>query len=171
MEVRLLYDAIGSIFLSRQYVREMRAAGIEMYPYFNFLSPLKIHTLNYRNHRKAVIVDGRIGYAGGMNLGKEYVDGGKRFSSWRDTHLRIQGESVNVLQGIFVTSWYNTTEQELFDAKYFPNVESTSGSVPVQVSTSGPDSRWPSIKHLYFTLISCAEKKVYIQTPYFVAGS
>ena len=168
VEVRILYDAIGSIFLDRRYVREMRAAGIEMYPYFNFLSPLKIHTLNYRNHRKVVVVDGRIGYAGGMNMGQEYVDGGKQFDYWRDTHLRISGETVNVLQGIFVTSWYNTTGKELFDTKYFPAVPADPHELPVQVTTSGPDSRWPSIKHLYFTLISSAEKKVYIQSPYFI---
>lgn len=168
VEIRILYDAIGSIFLDHRYVREMRAAGIEMYPYFNFLSPLKIHTLNYRNHRKVVVVDGRIGYAGGMNMGQEYVDGGKQFDFWRDTHLRMSGEAVNVLQGIFVTSWYNTTGKELFDAKYFPPVAPEQPELPVQVSTSGPDSRWPSIKHLYFTLISSAQKKVYIQSPYFI---
>lgn len=168
VEVRILYDAIGSVFIDRRYVQKMRSAGVEMYPYFNFLSPFKIHTLNYRNHRKVVVVDGTIAYTGGMNIGQEYVDGGKQFKFWRDTHLRIVGETVSVLQGIFVTSWHNTTGKELFDPKYFPAAPSDGQELPIQVSTSGPDSQWPSIKHLYFTLLSSAEKSVYIQTPYFI---
>lgn len=168
VEVRILYDAIGSIFLKKSYIQELRSAGVEIYPYFNFRSVFKIHTLNYRNHRKIVIVDGKIGYNGGMNMGQEYIDGGKNFKNWRDTHLRIQGESVAVLQSIFVTSWYNTTKEKLFDGQYFPRVMYSDEVMPVQITTSGPDSEWPSIKHLYFTLISLASDKVYIQSPYFV---
>ncbi len=168
VEVRILYDAIGSIFLKKAYIESLRREGIHIYPYFNFLSLFKIHTLNYRNHRKIVVVDGKVGYNGGMNMGQEYVDGGKRFDMWRDSHLRIEGESVAVLQGVFTTSWFNTTEENLFDPKYFPRVMHTDDGVPVQITTSGPDSQWPSIKHLYFTLISQAENTVYIQSPYFV---
>lgn len=166
--VRILYDAIGSIFIKKQYLKELRDGGVEIYPYFNFLSPWKIHTLNYRNHRKIVIIDGMIAYTGGMNMGQEYIDGGKKFKEWRDTHLRIEGETVAVLQGVFATSWFNTTGIELFDQRYYPRVVPQSDMLSVQVSTSGPDSQWPSIKQLYFTLINLAEKKVYIQSPYFI---
>lgn len=171
VEIRILYDAIGSIFLKRKYKKMLRKAGIKIYPYFNFLSPVTFHTLNYRNHRKIVIIDGQIGYTGGMNMAKEYIDGGKRFSFWSDIHLRITGHSVSVLEGIFATSWYNTTREELFEEKYFPNNFEIENELPIQVTTSGPDSEWESIKQLYFVLITSAEKKVYIQTPYFVPDS
>lgn len=168
VEVRILYDAIGSIFLKKNYLEELRGAGVQIYPYFNFLSPWKVHTLNYRNHRKIVIIDGKTGYTGGMNMGQEYIDGGKKFKEWRDTHLRVEGETVAVLQGVFATSWFNTTGLELFGQKYFPRVIQEGDMLSVQVSTSGPDSQWPSIKQLYFTLITLAERKVYIQSPYFI---
>lgn len=168
VEVRVLYDALGSIFMKKSYVQELRAGGVEIYPYFNFLSSWKIHTLNYRNHRKIVIIDGKIAYTGGMNMGQEYIDGGRQFDYWRDTHLRVEGETVALLQGIFTVSWFNTTKTELFDPKYYPRVMHEDKKLPVQVSTSGPDSQWPSIKQLYFRLITLAEKKVYIQSPYFI---
>lgn len=168
VEVRVLYDALGSFYLPHKYKRELRQAGVKIYAYFNFLLPLRFHTLNYRNHRKIAIIDGNIGYIGGMNIAQEYIDGGDRFKSWRDTHLRVRGDVVNLLQGIFAISWYNTTREKLFGSKYFPMGRQFDAKVPVQVTTSGPDSEWESIKQLYFTLISSAEKKVYIQSPYFI---
>ena len=169
VEVRLLYDALGSVFLSPWFIRDLRKGGVQFYPYYDFKSPLTIHTLNYRNHRKIAVIDGTIGYTGGMNMGKEYVDGGKQFDFWRDTHLRLEGESVQVLQSIFVTSWLNTTKESLFKSRYFPEcVPPNVNETPIQVTTSGPDSQWESIQQLFFMLISSAEKSVYIQSPYFV---
>ena len=167
VEVRILYDAIGN-YLSRRYLKKLRDRGIEIYPYYNFSSPLKIHTLNYRNHRKIVDIDGATGYLGGMNMGEEYIDGGRRFPHWRDTHLRIQGESVDVLQEVFKVSWFNTTKEELTlesDTSFDVN---QGEPVYVQVTTSGPDSTWESILQLYFLLISSAEHTIYIHTPYFI---
>jgi cardiolipin synthase len=168
VEVRILYDFLGSLFLSKKYVEDLRRAGVKIYPYFNFLSVFKVHTLNYRNHRKIAIIDGKIGYTGGMNMGQEYIDGGRRFTHWRDTHLRVFGEAVLILQAIFTVDWYNTTEEALFKAPYFPIFPSISSLIPIQISTSGPDSEWPSIKQLYFALIMSAKKRVYIESPYFI---
>jgi cardiolipin synthase len=168
VEVRVLYDFLGSIFLSKKYVRKLRSAGVKMYPYFNFLSLFKVHTLNYRNHRKIAIIDGEIGYTGGMNMGREYIDGGRQFLCWRDTHLRIYGEAVLILQAVFTVDWYNTTEEDLFKPSYFPSFPQITPMVPIQISTSGPDSQWPSIKQLYFALIMSAKKRVYIESPYFI---
>jgi len=167
VKVRILYDSIGN-YLSKRYLERLRNFGIKIYPYYNYLSPFKIHTLNYRNHRKIVIIDGTTGYIGGMNMGEEYIDGGKRFPEWRDTHIRIQGEAVSVLQGIFSVSWFNTTKKELKitapGLKRFHKLN----TVPIQITTSGPDSEWESIKQLYFVLISSAEKTIFIHTPYFI---
>ncbi|ACN13727.1 Cls [Desulforapulum autotrophicum HRM2] len=167
VEVRILYDVIGN-YLNSRYRRKLRAMGIKIYPYFNFASPLRIHTLNYRNHRKIVVIDGTTGYLGGMNMGEEYIDGGRRFPHWRDTHLRIQGEAVAVLQEVFNVSWFNTTREELTmeSDTAFDTMEGE--PVHVQITTSGPDSAWESIQQLYFLLISSAEHSIYIHTPYFI---
>jgi len=165
--VRVLYDTIGSFWLSGRYIRELRRAGVEMYPYFNFLKPLKFHTLNFRNHRKLAIIDGRIGYNGGLNIGQEYIDGG-RFGYWRDTHLRVEGEAVALYQSIFAVDWYNTTKKELFDIKFYCFDFDFQEHAPLQVSTSGPDSEWESIKQLYFAMIKSAQKKLYLQSAYFI---
>ncbi len=173
VEVRILYDFSGSLFtLCGDYVKEMREAGIEAYPFFNYLSNFKIHTINYRNHRKIAVIDGTIGYTGGMNVGQEYIDGGKEFDAWRDTHMRVEGEAASVLQAVFAIDWYNTvSNDDIFDEKYYPvDFEQSMDHPPVamQLPTSGFDSQWPSILHAYFTLITSARKNVYISSPYFV---
>lgn len=167
VQVRILYDSVGN-YLSGRYLKQLRRSGIQIYPYYNYLSPLKIHTLNYRNHRKIIVIDGVIGYLGGMNMGEEYITGGKRFPAWRDTHIRIQGESVVVLQGIFSVSWTNTTRETLDIKTMIPDQLPDIVNTHIQVTASGPDSQWESIKQLYFLLISSAEQSIYIQTPYFI---
>lgn len=176
VEVKILYDYSGCFMtLGRGYIRSLRKAGILIYPFFNYLSALKTHTLNYRNHRKIVVIDGKIAYMGGMNVGQEYIDGGKRFKFWRDTHMRLEGDSVNILQAIFAIDWYNTVPQEdIFDKKYFPALPEKielAGDLPVQLTTSGYDSPWPAIMHLYFSLITMAQKNIYIVSPYFIPES
>ena len=146
MQVRILVDAQGEA-VSRRYMREMNAGGVEMYIYYNYFSPLKLHTISYRNHRKIGVIDGKIGYMGGINMSQEQLDGGKFFGYWRDTHLRIEGEAARVLQGIFVTSWYNTTAQQLQDSAYFPPLSlHADDHLPIQLTTSGPDSQWAAIR-------------------------
>jgi cardiolipin synthase len=168
VQVRLLYDPIGSRgHLNRTYVRDMRAAGIEVSP----TSPLyHLHTISYRNHRKITVIDGTIGFTGGMNIGREHLSGGKGFASWRDTQVRVVGEAAAVLQSVFMVDWYNAVKENLFERAYFPTValEPTEGDVPVQILTSGPDSQWSAIRQLYFTMITSAQRRVYIRSPYFI---
>jgi cardiolipin synthase len=168
VEVRLLYDPVGSqAHMSRTYVRDMGAAGIQMAP----TSPLwHLHTISYRNHRKITVIDGIIGYTGGMNIGNEHLNGGKGFTSWRDTQVRIVGEGAAMLQTVFMVDWYNAVRENLFSPAYFPVVATapTHGDVPVQILTSGPDSQWAAIRQLYFFMIVTAQRHVYLQSPYFV---
>ena len=168
VEVRLLYDPIGSqAHIGRAYVRDMLAAGIQMAP----TSPLyRLHTISYRNHRKITVIDGAIGYTGGMNIGQEHIDGGKGFDSWRDTQVRLVGESVALLQAVFMVDWYNAVKENLFAAVYFPTdaMASSQGDVPVQILTSGPDSQWAGIRQLYSFMIVSAQRHVRIQSPYFI---
>jgi cardiolipin synthase A/B len=168
VEVRLLYDPIGSqAHVGRSYVRDMLAAGIRMAP----TSPLyQLHTISYRNHRKITVVDGTIGYTGGMNIGQEHISGGEGFDSWRDTQLRIIGDCAALLQAVFMVDWYNAVREDLFAAAYFPTsaTESMEGDVPVQIMTSGPDSQWAAIRQLYFFMIVTAQRHIFLQSPYFI---
>jgi cardiolipin synthase len=170
VEVRVLYDPLGSrAHLSRGYVEDMERAGVRTAP----TSPLwRLHTISYRNHRKITVIDGRIGYTGGMNIGKEHLDGGEGFASWRDTQVRIEGEGAAMLQAVFMVDWYNAVRENLFSAAYFPKSATEAadegGGVPVQILVSGPDSRWAAIRQLYFAMITTAQRRVFLQSPYFV---
>jgi cardiolipin synthase len=177
VEVRLLYDPVGSQApMHRTYIRAMQAAGVRMAP----TSPLyQVHTISYRNHRKITVIDGRIGYTGGMNIGQEHLDGGKDFDAWRDTQVRIVGDGAALLQAVFMVDWYNAVRENLFAAAYFPTetrdtsavtalAEPTDGDVPVQILTSGPDAQWAAIRQLYSFMIVTAQRHVFLQSPYFV---
>ena len=168
VEIRILVDAIGSFTLPNKYRNDLRKAGIHFYRYLNVDSIFKLHTINYRNHRKIVIIDGIIGYTGGMNMGQEYISGAFGKNYWRDTHMRIVGDAVKYLQAIFVMEWMSTTNDKIFGAKYFPEIDKKSGNTEMQIAVSGPDGEWESTKQIYFELICAAKKNVYIQTPYFV---
>jgi cardiolipin synthase len=166
--VRLLYDPIGSqAHVGRRYVRDMLAAGVRMAP---TSPPYQLHTISYRNHRKITVIDGAIGYTGGMNIGQEQIDGGEGFDSWRDTQVRLVGESAAVLQAVFMVDWYNAVRENLFYPKYFPAdaTDPAEGDIPVQILTSGPDSQWAAIRQLYTFMIVSAQRHVYLQSPFFI---
>jgi cardiolipin synthase len=177
VEVRILFDAVGSHFLlwkNRRYLNRLRRGGVQIHPYLSFLGLWRLHTINYRNHRKIAVIDGKIGYTGGMNMGEEHLIGAKPYHAWRDTHLRLIGDTVAILQGIFVTSWYNTTKETLADLRYFPEViddEKSENPIPVQIILSGPDSDWHAIQQQYFLMILAAQEHVYIQSPFFIPNS
>ena len=165
VEVRILYDPVGSYFmLNRDYVQGLRRDGIRMEP---FSSLHQLHTLSYRSHRKLAILDGRIGYSGGLNMTEKHLTGPKGFTGWRDTHARVTGEAVTVLQSVFATMWINATGENLFDAHYFPEV-TASGGVPIQVVSAGPDSRWETIRQSYLAIIALARDHVYLQSPFLI---
>jgi cardiolipin synthase len=168
VKVRLLYDPIGSrAYARRDYFRNMRAHGIHAAA----TSPLwHLHTVSYRNHRKITVIDGTIGYTGGMNIGKEHLDGGKGFRVWRDTQVRVVGEAAAALQTVFMVDWYNAVRENLFAPDYFPApaTEEAAGDDRVQILTSGPDSQWAAIRQLYFFMIVSAQRRVCLQSPYFI---
>jgi cardiolipin synthase len=166
VNVRVLIDPVGSLrMLSRRYVRAMRNAGVEMFPY----SPLyALHTISYRNHRKIAVIDGRVGYSGGLNMTETHLSGPAGFSGWRDTHARVVGEAVLRLQSVFLTMWYNTTGQNLFHERHFPMPIECSQTLPVQVVSAGPDSRWNAILKSYIMLVTLARDHVYLQSPFLI---
>ncbi|RCX17591.1 cardiolipin synthase [Anaerobacterium chartisolvens] len=171
VSVRLLYDHIGSLFTPFSMFNDLIKAGGKVYRFF----PLRLGTylrINFRNHRKIVVIDGRIGYTGGMNIGDEYMSLHKRKTPWRDTHIRITGSSVHALQERFLSDWYYTSkESSIKDSemlkKFFPEV-SSEGEIGVQVVSAGPDSRREQIKLGLIKVINSTRKFLYIQSPYFV---
>jgi cardiolipin synthase len=165
VEVRCLYDASGGA-MSKQYLQDLKEAGVEIHPYMEFRSLSALHTANYRSHRKIAIIDGKIGYVGGLNLDVEQIEP-PAFDRWRDTHVRIVGEAAWALQGSFIISWFNTTRQKVTGKQYFPPVETTN-FLPVQITQSGPDSQWTAVRQLYFLMIMSAEDKLYMQSPFFI---
>ncbi len=169
VQVRILYDDAGSRFLRKSQFKELIELGGEVEAFFPSIFPLINPRMNYRNHRKIVVIDGRIGYIGGFNVGDEYLGKKKKFGYWRDTHLRIEGSSVHPLQTRFILDWNQASEDhdiEYADV-YFPAIP-IKGTVGLQIVSSGPDSEWEQIKNGYLKLIMMAKKYIYIQTPYFI---
>jgi cardiolipin synthase len=167
VEIRIIYDPAGSKgMLSKDYLQRAHHAGIQMQPY----SPLySIHNISYRNHRKVVIIDGHVAYAGGLNMTEKHLTGpGAGFTGWRDTHSRVRGEAALILQGVFAAMWYNTTKENTFDEKYFPAPDQQLPQLPIQVVSAGPDSQWKVIRKCYLTMIKLARHHVYIQSPFLV---
>ncbi len=165
VEVRIIIDDVGSWGLSNKFIRELRNNGVEIYPFMEVRFPRLTSRVNYRNHRKIVIVDGKIGFLGGINFADRYLEGIKRIGPWRDTHLRIEGDAVKCLQIVFSSDWYIVIHENLNGELYFPVLPKREG-VPVQISASGPDSDWDSIGQAFFSMIAGAKSKVYIVTPY-----
>ncbi|NLB94036.1 MAG: cardiolipin synthase, partial [Bacteroidales bacterium] len=120
VEVRIIIDDVGSWGLSNKFIRELRNNGVEIYPFMEVRFPRLTSRVNYRNHRKIAIVDGKIGFLGGINFADRYLEGIKRIGPWRDTHLRIEGDAVKCLQIVFSSDWYIVIHENLNGELYFP---------------------------------------------------
>jgi cardiolipin synthase len=178
VQVRVLYDGMGSRLMPEWQWKELRQAGIKTACFFPpFWGRLNLR-VNYRNHRKIVVIDGRTGYVGGFNIGREYLGRSARFGYWRDTHLKIQGDAVISLQIRFALDWNYAGKENLFlDSRYFQNCRKGEGNVisgkmpgqvGIQIIASGPDSKWRQVRDNYLRLIHKARHHIYIQTPYFI---
>lgn len=169
VEVRVLYDSMGCRSVKRKYWKGLAEKGIMLAEFFPaFLKRFHLR-VNYRNHRKIAVIDGRIGYVGGFNIGREYIGLDPKFGYWRDTHLRLEGPAVMALQIRFVLDWNYAAKENLFqNNKYFVLPEETDGDCSVQIISSGPDAYLQNIRNNYLRLIGKAEKSIYIQSPYFI---
>ncbi len=167
VEVRMIVDDVGSWELKSNYFKKLRSKGIEIYSFLEVRFPIFTSKVNYRNHRKIVVIDGKIGFLGGINVADRYIHGGTKYGIWRDTHIKIEGDAVNSLQYIFSLDWYFVSQKELADTKYFP-VKKPVGDKLVQITPSGPDTDWPSIMMGFFKIFTTARKYVYLATPYFM---
>lgn len=169
VKVRMIFDGVGCFnTMSWKFKRELKESKIDARYFLNPMNVLSGRLLNYCNHRKIVVIDGKIGYTGGMNIGLEYLNGGQRFHSWRDSHIRVEGEAVQMLQGVFLSDWHNSGGDSIQDARFFPVADRDKRQLPMQVVCSGPDSDWNSLRMMFANLIHNANERIYIQSPYFV---
>ena len=174
VDVKLIYDSIGSRKAPRRFFKKLEDAGGqvgEFFPPFMHIRLINLK-LNYRNHRKVVVVDGKIGYTGGINIRNDHLGLDKKLKPWRDTHIRVEGAGVYALQNIFLDDWRyckndNTPLRLYLENGYFPS-PTIKGNATTQLVTSGPDSAVPKILEAYVKMITNAKKRVYIQTPYFI---
>ncbi|MCM1076780.1 MAG: cardiolipin synthase [Bacteroides sp.] len=171
VKVRVIYDYIGSFDARRRdFFQRMKENGVEVHSFFRLSFPRHVNRLNWRNHRKVVIIDGKIGYIGGMNVAERYVTGGK-FSKWRDSVARITGPCVAALQYHFAVDWKFMGQDLLCDSIYVDEEsKSVNGiqDVTLQVLASGPNDRWGNMTLLFYKAISTARRRVWLQTPYFL---
>lgn len=167
VKVRVIYDGIGSYSLRTAYINRFKQAGIEIYPFLRPLIAFFDKRMNYRNHRKIIVIDGLVGFVGGINIGDEYLGGDPKLGFWRDTHLMLHGDSVYYLQTTFMTDWLFVSGERLADDSMFPEHHESKTSM-VQVISSGPDAYWDAIQEMFFAGIVAAKKRVYMTTPYFI---
>ena len=168
IQVRVLYDYVGSFYFSPRVLKRMREAGIAVHPFLELTFTQFAFRINWRNHRKIVVIDGSVGYVGGMNIANRYVVGDRKWQPWRDTHLRVHGESVAALEYSFAIDW-NYTTRELLTSKTMRYSEPpASNDYIVQMLGSGPTNRWNNVSLVFFKAITLAKRKVYLQTPYFL---
>ena len=167
IKVRLIYDDVGCWRVGNRFFEQMRESGIEVAPFLPVRFPSFTSKVNYRNHRKITIIDGRVGYIGGMNVARRYVS-----AKWRDTMLRLQGGVVYALQRAFLVDWYFVDHSLITDRVYYPPVDEALTIKPqspiAQVVTSGPMARYPEIMQGFVRIILAARRYIYIETPYFL---
>jgi cardiolipin synthase len=171
VEVRFIYDDFGSRNIRKSVVRELINVGAEAFPFYKINIIKLANRLNYRNHRKIIVIDGKVGFVGGINVSDKYINSENSELYWRDTHLKITGPGVFNLQYTFLTDWNFCAGQNIgFSPGYFPLeiLKQDYGDHFVQVVSSGPDSDYPNILYSLIQLVSLAKKEVLITTPYFI---
>jgi cardiolipin synthase len=167
VEVRIMYDWMGCISFKKRELKQLAKAGAQVRA-----DVTDLLRINYRNHRKIVVIDGEIGYTGGMNLGQEYIDGGERFATWRDTHLRLTGQVVAGLEKLFASRWFEHKKdhEDLFAERYMPapDPEADSTGTLVEIAAQGVEDPWSAARRAHMVAIGQAETSVWIQSPYFI---
>lgn len=171
VKIRFIYDDFGSKSIRKGLVKKLQDAGIETYPFYKINIVQFANRINYRNHRKIIVIDGVVGFIGGINVSDKYINPNTKKLFWRDTHLKITGTSVVNLQYIFLTDWNFCSDQNIgFSNPLFPQIEDykTFGNKAVQIVSSGPDSDYQSTLYSLMQIIMLAKECLHITTPYFI---
>jgi cardiolipin synthase len=175
VEVRFIYDDFGSRSIRKKLVRRLKAGGVKAFPFLKIYFIAFANRLNYRNHRKIIVVDGYTAFVGGINISDRYINDSVNLNKlyWRDTHLRIDGPGVRHLQYLFLCDWNFCANKKLQpDKVFFPDKDSypVQGNKVVQIASSGPDSAKPTILFSLLQAINLATKEILITSPYFIPG-
>ena len=166
--VRVIYDDVGCWKVKDSFFSKMKAEGVLVHAFMPVRFPALTSKVNYRNHRKICVVDGKVGFVGGMNIALRYIKGEKK-RYWRDTHLRIEGGAVCGLQTAFLTDWFFVDQKLVVDKSYYPKISSMGKNLCLtQIVTSDPTSQWPELMQGFVRILLEAKKYVYIETPYFL---
>lgn len=169
--VRFIYDDLGSRSIRRKFIRELKDSGVEAYPFNRIRLLFLANRINYRNHRKIIIIDGQTAFTGGINISDRYINSGKSKTFWRDTHFRIDGDAVIFLQYIFLCDWNFCANENIGVSRvYFRHFPKSLGNKAVQIAASGPDSVNSAIMLSYLKAINIAQREILITTPYFIPG-
>ncbi|QBA63646.1 cardiolipin synthase [Muriicola soli] len=168
VEVKLIFDGVGSYSLSRSYIKKLKTAGVEVYPFLPFRFGRFLSSLNYRNHRKIIVVDGKIAFTGGINISDRYFKGDPELGRWHDMHLAIKGPAVKFMEYVFISDWFMVSEKKI-DLKVNTDVQFEGNeNTSVQIVPSGPDDVFPNIEQTYLTIINEARDYLYITNPYII---
>ncbi|SDE44880.1 cardiolipin synthase [Pricia antarctica] len=168
VKIRLIYDGIGSFSLSRPYLKKLKQIGVEVFPFLPFSFGRFLVSLNYRNHRKIIVVDGVTAFTGGINVSDKYLKDDTILGKWHDMHLKIQGPAVDELNQVFLVDWQLVSGQEIRPSR--KTASFVGGESTVQIVSSGPDDDFPAIEQVYFSIINSAERYLYITNPYIIPG-
>lgn len=170
VKIRMVYDGIGSYSLSKSYLKRLTYMGVDVYPFLPFKFGRFLSSLNYRNHRKIIVVDGRIAFTGGINISDKYLKGDPNLGNWHDMHLRLEGTAAGHLDYVFAMDWYLVSQKKI-EPILLPTASGTeSSNTLVQIVSGGPDDDFPSLEQTYFTIINEAKEYVYITNPYIIPG-
>ena len=168
VEVRMIVDALGSNHIHKKTIKKLKSSGVEFYEYHPVIFTSLANRVNYRDHRKIVIIDGHEGFVGGINVADKYINDGKGDLYWRDTHCLIRGDAVYSLQVLFMLNWYFVSKKLIQPGiEYFPAIE-LQGEVLAAIISSDPDSDNPNLMEGYFSMINTAREEILIITPYFI---
>lgn len=167
LEVRVIYDHVGSFSVKNEFFKRMKAAGVDTHPFFKVTFPQLANRINWRNHRKIVVIDSKVGYIGGMNIADRYQRGLSHGQSWRDTHFRLEGDIVESLILSFMIDWNFRNQPDLMKCPEIPH-HSIRNNVGMQLVTSGPIDQYDNLALCFLKAIGSAKKSIYVQTPYFL---
>jgi cardiolipin synthase len=168
VEVRIIYDGVGAYSTPTSFWEELCEAGVQVHSFLPAFIALFKKRLNYRNHRKITVVDGKVGYVGGINIGDEYTGKDKKLGYWRDTSVRLMGDSVYELQRTFIKDWQFVSGERLkYTEQLFPEHKIVTRDT-VQIVPSGPDTDWNTILEMCFAACCTAKERIYLTTPYLI---
>ncbi|QCX01959.1 cardiolipin synthase [Aggregatimonas sangjinii] len=171
VQVRLIYDSLGSSGLRGKTIKRFRDIGVDTHSILPLRFGNTLYRLNYRNHRKILIIDGHTGFTGGVNVSDKYIRPISNLGIWKDFHVKLEGPVVNSLHRIFLQDYHTSSEKkDLLDTSKYLTKIPTKGEMTAQIVSSGPDSKQPAIMQQYIAMINLAENRICIANPYFIPG-